>query len=368
MNIAIIGGGISGATVARFMADFGHNVDVFEKRDTIGGNCSDMNVGGIMIQQHGAHIFHTNDSEVWNWVNRFGEFHHYIHQVQAWCTDETHSPIPINMNTMMDYVYCIEEAKEFISSDRVPCENPKNLEEAALDKFGKTLYNRYIKHYSEKQWGRPCTEIPPQIIDRIPLRYTFDNRYFTDKYQGIPTRGYTNLIESMLSHGNINVTMNKEIDFDELMIMKDVYDHVIYCGALDSLFNYKFGDLEYRSLKFRYYNMDTTNAQGCSVVNLVGADTDATRTIEWRHFMKDCKEDYTALTNEYPQDYVKGENEPYYPIGSEVNNKKYNKYLEELMKISKNIIPLGRLAQYRYFDMDDAIMEALKVSSRLINL
>ncbi len=366
MKVLVIGGGISGSTTARILAENGCDVDVFERRSEIGGNCSDRMHNGIMISKHGAHIFHTNEKQVWDWVNKFGEFHHYTHQVQAWCNDEIHSPLPINMNTMMDYVDSISEAKDFIEGDRVVCPIPMNLEEACLDKFGKTLYNRYIKHYSEKQWGRPCTEIPPSIINRIPLRFTFDNRYFTDKYQGIPTLGYSNLIESMLAHSKITTYVDKNVDLDDLKILNDVYDSIVYCGALDELFEYKHGELEYRSLKFKYYGSDTVNLQGCAVVNHVGYNTSSTRSIEWRHFMKECKEDYTMMTTETPQDYKRGENEPYYPIGSEVNIKKYNKYYKDLLELSNNILPLGRMAQYKYLDMDKAVLEAMKVSDRLL--
>ena len=365
MEVLIIGGGLSGSTLARFLAENNVTVDVIEQRNNVGGNCSTVIKDNIIIHEHGAHIFHTNDKECWDFVNRFAEFETYNHIVKIDYGSGITS-MPINLNTFNDLfgINTPNDARIYIENATKDYDEGTNFEEACLKKFGKVLYEMLIKPYSEKQWGKECKDIPKHIVDRIPLRYSFDDRYFTDKYQGMPKSGYTNMIESMLSHSKINLTCDKKVVLDDIKSATKQWNFVVYCGALDELMGYEFGNLDYRSLKFETdrYSFDTI--QGCAVLNKVNSEY--TRSIEHKHF-NSRESEFTFITKEYPCSLVDG-GVPYYPINDDLNNKLYDKYLSNVIGLlDYNFIPLGRLAEYKYYDMDKTISSALKVGNKILN-
>ena len=358
-NYLIVGAGPFGSVCARELTDAGYRCLVLEKRNHIAGNTYTQKVDGINIHKYGAHIFHTGNKKVWDYVNRFSEFNNYRHTVVANYKGEMYS-LPFNMYTFnkMWGVTKPSEAIEKIKSQKTSNE-PSNLEEQAISLVGKDVYDILIKGYTEKQWGRKCKDLPPSIIKRIPTRFTWDNNYFSDKYQGIPIDGYTKLFEKMLD--GIEVKLNSDY-FDSVEYYNGLADKIIYTGPIDRLFNYKFGKLEYRTLKFETEKVDTDNFQGHSVINYTDKETPYTRILEHKHF-ENSKSDVTYITKEYSSEWTE-ESEPYYPINDKKNNERYLKYKK---MTPSNFIIGGRLADYKYYDMHQAIGSALRKMDKEIN-
>ena len=354
----IVGSGLYGATCAYELNKKGYKCLVIEKRNHIAGNIYTENIEGINVHKYGAHIFHTHDKKIWDYINQFAEFNNYINQPVARYKNEIYN-LPFNMNTftkLWNDVYTPEDAYRKIEEERKDCytDNPKNLEEQAINLVGKTIYEKLIKGYTGKQWGKKCSELPAFIIKRLPVRFTFDNNYFNDRYQGIPIGGYTKIIEKMLD--GIEVRLNT--DFLE---NKDMYlamaKKVIYTGPIDQYYDYKFGALEYRMVEFKNEILDKSNYQGNAVVNYTEYEVPYTRIIEHKHFEFDTTSPKTVISKEYSSTWKKGD-EPYYPVNNETNNSLYNKY-KELSLNDSNVIFGGRLGQYKYYDMDDIIADAL---------
>ncbi len=355
----IVGAGLFGATVANRLKKEGKKVLVIDKRDHIGGNVYTENIEGINVHKYGAHIFHTDYKDVWDYVNSFVEFNRYTNSPIARYKNEIYN-MPFNMNTfskMWDDVITPEDALRHIEDERHEIDiEPTNLEEQAISLVGRTIYEKLIKGYTEKQWNRECKDLPAFIIKRLPVRLTYDNNYFNDKYQGIPIGGYTKLVEGMLE--GIEVKLNTNF-FDKREEYTKLAKKIVYTGKIDEYFNYELGELEYRSLKFVNEVMDINNYQGNAVVNYTDVDPKYTRVIEHKHFEFDTTSPKTVVTYEYPDDYD-GKNEPYYVINDDKNNLLADKY-RELASKEKNVIFGGRLAEYKYYDMDDVIKRALEI-------
>ena len=352
----IVGAGLFGAVFARQAKDMGKTVLVIDKRPHIGGNIYTESIEGIQVHKYGAHIFHTNDKRAWNYVNRFAEFNRYTNSPMANYHGELYS-LPFNMLTFnkMWGVITPQEAKQKISEQREKSgiTEPKNLEEQAISLVGTDIYEKLVKGYTQKQWGRPCTELPAFIIKRLPVRFTYDNNYFNALYQGIPTEGYTAMIEKMLD--GIEVRLNVDYLHDRENL-NNLADKVIYTGAIDAYFDYCYGELNYRSVKFETEILDIDNYQGNAVINYTDAETPYTRIIEHKHFVFGTQEK-TVISREYSQEWTR-DIEPYYPINDSHNNSLYEKY-KLLANNEKNVIFGGRLGQYRYYDMDAVILAAL---------
>ena len=349
----IVGAGIFGATFARLARDSGRSCLVIDKRNHIGGNCYTENVEGINIHKYGAHIFHTNNKVVWNFINRFTEFNNYINSPKAYSKGKLYS-LPFNMNTFYELwgVTTPSQAKEIIERQRFKG-TPTNLEEQALSLVGQDIYQTLIKDYTEKQWGKKATELPSFIIKRLPLRFTFDNNYFNDKYQGIPIGGYTSMIEKMLD--GIEVQLNADY-LSNRNHFNSIANQVVYTGCIDEFFDYEFGKLEYRSLRFEHQVKDTDNFQGNAVINYCDSKIEHTRILEHKHFEK-TQSTKTVITYEYPQKYQEGMI-PYYPINDKTNQMIYKKYKTKSSSLT-NFIFGGRLAEYKYMDMDTVIKSAM---------
>ena len=360
----IVGSGLYGATFAHELLKKGKTVLVVEKRDHIGGNIYTKKMDNIDVHIYGAHIFHTSDEEVWNYVNSLVKFNDFINSPIAYFKGKYYH-MPFNMNTFHEMwgVTTPEEAKKIIE-EQVKKENittPKNLEEQALSLVGRDIYETLVKGYTEKQWGRKATDLPAFIIKRLPLRFEYNNNYFNDKYQGIPIGGYTLLIERLLEGADIILSTdylkNKE-KFD------GIATKTIYTGPIDEYFNYKFGPLDYRSLRFDIEKYDKEFYQPNCVINYTEYKVPYTRIIEHKYFEND-KSPVTYITKEYPDNYELGK-ERFYPINDDKNNALYAKYKEEASKLD-NVIFGGRLANYKYYDMDDTIRTALDDAKRIIH-
>lgn len=353
----IVGSGLFGATFANLAHKYNKKVLVIEKRNHIGGNVYDEKIEGINVHKYGPHIFHTNDDEIWNYVNSFTKFNNFINSPLARKKDEIYN-LPFNMNTftkIWNDVFTPEDAIKHIEKEKKEIiSEPKNLEEQAISLVGRTIYEKLIKDYTEKQWNKSCRELPAFIIKRIPIRFVYDNNYYNDKYQGIPIDGYTKMIEKMLE--GIEVKLNCNF-FDNIDEYKKVANKIIYTGPLDEYFNYSLGKLEWRSLVFETKILNKTNYQGVAVVNYTGHEVKYTRVIEHKHFVFDTTTPKTVITYEYPIDYKEGF-EKYYAINDEKNDEIANKY-KELIKKEENVIFGGRLAEYKYYDMDDVIKKAM---------
>ena len=357
----IVGCGLFGVVFAREMTNAGKKCLIIDKRDHIGGNVYTENKEGINVHVYGPHIFHTSDKGIWDYVNKYATFNNFRYEPIANFNGETYN-LPFNMNTFakMWGVVTPQEAMDKINSQVIDIHIPKNLEEFALSKVGKDIYEKLICGYTTKQWGTDPKNLPTSIIKRIPLRFTYDNNYYYDTYQGIPIGGYTKMVENMI--GDIEVKLG--VDF---LQNRDYYmsiaDKVVYTGKIDEFFDYRFGELEYRSLRFETETLDIPNYQGVAGVNYTSVDVPWTRIIEHKHFeMLETKK--TIITKEYPQKFDKT-NVPYYPINDDKNNKIYNQY-KELSKES-NIIFGGRLAEYKYYDMHQVIGSALSKSKKELN-
>lgn len=360
----IAGAGLFGAVFAHEMHKQGRKVLVVEKRDHIAGNIYTEKVMGINVHRYGAHIFHTSDEEVWNYVNRYARFNHYVNSPVAVYRDELYN-LPFNMNTFsrMWNIKTPKEAKEIIAKQTGEFAGitPQNLEEQALQLAGRDVYEKLVKGYTEKQWGRDCKDLPAFIIRRLPLRFTYDNNYFNDRFQGIPEGGYTQIVEKLLEDIPVLIgvslqeyqTANAARTADE----QDSWDRLLYTGMIDEYYHYRLGTLEYRSLRFETEELpEEDNYQGNAVVNYTEREVPYTRIIEHKHFEFQTGEG-TVITREYPTTWKKGD-EPYYPINDEKNGALYAQYAE-LAKKEANVLFGGRLGQYKYYDMDKVIRSAL---------
>ena len=364
----LVGAGLFNAVVAHELVKRGEKCLVIEKRTHIGGNIYTENIDGINVHKYGAHIFHTDSKYVWNYVNQFAEFNRYTNSPIANYNGEIYN-LPFNMNTfnkLWPDVITPEQAKKCIElqASEMAGRVPQNLEEQAISLVGRDIYTKLIKGYTEKQWGRSCKELPAEIIKRLPVRFIYDNNYFNDKYQGIPIGGYTKIIEKMLE----NVEVKLGIDYlSDKKNFNSYADKIIYSGTIDSYFEYCFGELEYRSLRFETETIPEQNYQGNAVVNYTDASTPYTRIIEHKHFEPEnemgLNSDKTIITKEYPADWKIGE-EPYYPLNNDKNSRLYAKY-KILAQNEPNVVFGGRLGMYKYFDMDDTIAEALRLSETL---
>ncbi len=360
-DYVIVGSGLFGATFANLAKKDGKKVLVIEKRNHIAGNIYTEKIEGINVHKYGAHIFHTDDKEVWDYVNSFVEFNRYTNSPIARYKDEVYN-MPFNMNTfskIWNDVITPEDAKRHIEEERQEITHePHNLEEQAISLVGRTIYEKLVKGYTEKQWNRECIDLPAFIIKRLPVRFIYDNNYFNDKYQGIPIGGYTKLVEKMLEGVEVKI----EADFLEKKdYYKSIAKKIVYTGMLDEYFDCKLGRLEYRSLRFDTKILDTENFQGNAVVNYTGREVDYTRVIEHKHF-ESTPSKKTVVTYEYPDDWTE-EKEAYYVINDDKNNNLKAKY-QELANKEENIIFGGRLAEYKYYDMDDVIRSAMDTYKR----
>ena len=358
----IVGAGLFGSTFAYEMTKKGKKCLVIDRRNHIGGNIYCEEINGINVHKYGAHIFHTSNKQIWEYVNQFAEFNNYVNSPIANYKGELYN-MPFNMNTFTklwndvvtpnDAIKKIEEQKSELGD-----KEPTNLEEQAISLVGRDIYEKLVKGYTEKQWGKDCTELPSFIIKRLPVRFTFNNNYFNDRYQGIPIGGYNVIIEKMLE--NCDVELN--VDY---LKNKEKYDNiaekVLYTGMIDEYFNYSLGNLDYRTLRFENeVLLDTDDYQGNAVFNYTDRETPYTRIIEHKHFeFNICKG--TIITKEYPCDWKLGD-EAYYPVNNDKNNLLFNKY-KELASNEKNVIFGGRLGHYKYYDMDKVIEAALQLVS-----
>lgn len=354
----IVGSGLYGAVCAYELNKAGKKVLVVEKRGHIGGNVYTEKIEGINVHRYGAHIFHTSDKRVWNYVNEFAEFNNYVNSPVAIYKNELYN-LPFNMNTFSKLwgIKTPEEAKNKIESERreFNIAEPENLEEQAINLVGKTIYEKLIKGYTAKQWGRLCTELPPFIIKRLPVRFTYDNNYFNDRYQGIPVGGYTQIIEKMLN--GVDVKLNADFLSDKNYYLS-LAENVIYTGAIDAYFNYCYGALEYRSVEFKTEVLNEQNHQGNAVVNYTDYEVPYTRVIEHKHFEFDVTSPKTVISKEYSKAWKMGD-EPYYPVNDGENNAKYLKY-KTLADKEEKVFFGGRLGNYKYYDMDDVIASAFE--------
>lgn len=363
----IVGTGLFGSVFAYEANKNGKKVLVIDKRKNVGGNIYTENIDGINVHKYGAHIFHTSNEVVWKYINQFAKFNRYTNSPLARYKDELYN-MPFNMNTFNKLwgIVTPEEAKRKIELEKKQAgiEEPKNFEEQAISLVGKTIYEKLVKGYTEKQWGKKATELPSFIIKRLPVRFIYDNNYFNDIYQGIPVSGYTQIIEKMLD--GIEVRLNCDY-FEHKKELKNIAEKIIFTGPIDKYYNYRFGELEYRSLKFETEELDLENYQGNAVVNYTEYEVPYTRIIEHKHFeygpgLGKIAEGKTAqktvITKEYPDKWIQGK-EPYYTINDEKNTNLYEKYKNLANKDSKVIFG-GRLGQYKYLDMDKVIEEALE--------
>lgn len=353
----IVGAGVFGATFARLMTDAGRKCLIIDRRDHIGGNCYTKVQEGIVVHKYGPHIFHCNDNEIWKFVNRYATFNNFRNAPIAISRGKVYS-LPFNMYTFNQLwgVTTPDEAKTIISSQRLSLHrDPCNLEEQALSLVGRDIYETLIKEYTIKQWKRHPSELPPDIIKRLPIRFTWDNNYFNDLYQGIPVGGYTRMFENMLNGIEFRLGVDFLKNRDALSQLADI---VVYTGRIDEYFDYCFGELEYRTLKFEEEMVEKENYQGNAVVNYPDLTVPWTRIVEHKHFENNASLPYTVITREIPDEWDVTK-EPYYPINDSKNYHLYKKY-EALASNQKKVIFGGRLAEYRYYDMHQVIASAMK--------
>ncbi len=352
----IVGAGLYGATCARVLTDSGKSVLVIDKRDHIAGNIYTEDVEGIQVHKYGAHIFHTNSKRAWDFVSRFADFNNYVNSPVANYKGELYS-LPFNMYTFnkMWGVTTPVEAEKIIAKQREAAgiTEPKNLEEQAISLVGTDIYEKLIKGYTQKQWGRPCDKLPSFIIKRLPVRFTFNNNYFNAAYQGIPKEGYTEMIAKMLDGIEVQLNTNYLKNRNEL---SSLAKKIIFTGPIDEYFEYCYGPLNYRSVRFETEALDIKNYQGNAVINYTDIDVPYTRIIEHKHFVFG-EQEKTVISREYSQEWTVSK-EPYYPVNDDENNALYEKY-KSLAGNESNVIFGGRLGQYRYFDMDAVILSAL---------
>lgn len=361
-DIIIVGAGISGITLAERYAASGKKVLILEKRDHIGGNCYDYyNADGILISKYGAHLFHTNLEDVWEYIHKFSKWYPYEHKVKSF-VDGKLVPVPVNITTVNmlfnETLKTESEMQSWLKKKVEPITNPKNSEESALSRIGRELYEKMFKTYTKKQWDLWPSELEPSVMDRIPVRTNFDDRYFSDKYQALPKNGYTKLFERMLEHSNITVMVNT----DYLQVKESFmnYEKLFFTGPIDSFFNDKYEKLQYRSIRFEFETYDKEYFQSNSVINYPN-DFDFTRVVEYKYFTGQ-KHPKTTISREYST----WEGEPYYPVPSQRNREVYVLYQKEAEKLEKEgIYFVGRLANYKYFNMDQAFKNALDLFNLL---
>lgn len=357
----VVGAGLSGAVFANAAKQAGKSVLVIDRREHIAGNVYTEEVDGINVHKYGAHIFHTSRKDVWNYVNRFAEFNNYINSPIANYHGKIYN-MPFNMNTFCKIwpdVVTPADARAKIAEQvaQENISNPENLEEQALSLVGRDIFETLVKGYTEKQWGRDCKDLPASIIKRLPCRFTFDNNYFNDRYQGIPVGGYTKMVERMLD----GIEVHCGVEYADLIANRpDVASRIIYCGPIDAYFSYELGHLEYRSLRFETEALDESDHQGVAVVNYTAREVPYTRIIEHKHF-EFGTQPTTIITREYPADWKPGD-EPYYPINDARNEDLYKKY-SELAEQEGDVVFAGRLGGYKYYDMDKAIAAAFDLVS-----
>lgn len=355
----IVGSGLFGATCAYKLSKAGKKCLVVERRAHIGGNVYTESVRGITVHKYGAHIFHTDDKEIWDFVNSLAPFNNFVNSPLAVYGNEVYN-LPFNMNTFSKLfdIKTPGQAKAVIEKERFKnfTPEPKTLEEQAINLVGKTVYEKLIKGYTEKQWGRPCSELPAFLIKRLPVRFTYDNNYFNDRFQGVPCGGYTALIEKMLETSEVKLNCDFVTEKSKLVAQAK---KIIFTGAIDEYFGYRFGALSYRTLKFESQVLNEENYQGNAVVNYTSAEVAYTRIIEHKHFEKNNESPHTIITREYPSEWKIGR-EPFYPVNDAENSALYAKY-KTLSQDEKDVIFGGRLGTYKYLDMDDVISSAFKL-------
>lgn len=353
----IVGSGLFGSVFAYEMTKSGKKCLVIESRNHIGGNCYTEEKDGINIHTYGPHIFHTNDKNVWDWINQFCEFYPYKHSPKVKFENKIYS-FPINLLTLnqMWGITTPEEAKEKLKQVSIPCESPKNLEDWILSQVGTDIYEKFIKGYTQKQWNKHPKDLPAFIIKRLPIRTNFDDNYFFDKYQGIPIGGYTKIFEKILNGIEVKLNTNYFSDRD---YFNSLAKKIVFTGKIDEFFDYQYGRLEYRSLKFINEKLDIDDFQGCSTVNYTDIKVPYTRITEHKHF-ENAKSKVTWITKEYPKNYTESD-VPYYPVNDDINTEIYKKY-KELSKNYKDFIFGGRLAEYKYYDMHQIIASAIHKS------
>lgn len=360
----IVGAGFFGSTFAFEATKKGKKCIVIDKREHIGGNVYCENIEGINVHKYGAHIFHTSNKEVWDYVNQFVEFNRYTNSPIANYNGEIYN-LPFNMNTFSKLwgIITPQQAMQKIEEQKKEAKisDPKNLEEQAISLVGTDIYEKLIKGYTEKQWGRKATELPAFIIQRLPVRFTYDNSYFNDRYQGIPEGGYNVIIESMLQ--GIDIMLHTDY-FENKESLDQISEKIVFTGMIDEFYDYKFGKLEYRSLNFENEMHETNNYQGNAVVNYTDAQIPYTRIIEHKHFQFGSQPK-TIITKEYPVEWKPGD-EPYYPVNNERNNDLFERY-KDLADEEEKVIFGGRLADYKYYDMHQVIYQALKLATTELN-
>lgn len=356
----IVGSGFYGSICAYELKKAGYSVCVVEKRNHIGGNCFTGERDGIHVHEYGPHIFHTSNKEVWEWINQFVTFNNFTFRPAANYKGDIYS-LPFNMWTFskMWGITHPEEAKEIIEEQGRDINNPQNLEEQAIKLVGRDIYEKLIKGYTEKQWRKPAKELPKEIVKRLPVRFTYDNNYFNDTYQGIPIGGYTQIFEKLLD--GIEVRLNTDYFEDRL----PEHTNVIYTGPIDKFFKYQFGQLEYKTVEFNTRKLEKRNHQGTAVMNYTDPDTRHTRVVEHKHFEASVESDVTWVTYEIPVDYISEKTEPQYPVNDKSNNSRYQQYKELADKL-QNVHFGGRLAEYKYYDMHKVIESALNYTKTIL--
>ena len=362
MMIAVVGSGISGATIARLMADKGHKVCVIDKSNEIGGNCFDYrDNNGIMIHKYGSHIFHTSNKDVWDFLSRFTGFNTYMHKVLA-NIDGNELPIPFNFNTIRAaFPPLLAERIEskllsrFRFNTKIPIKDFMSQDDEDLRFLAEYIYDKMFLHYTEKQWGKTPDEVDGAVTARVPVYLSRDNRYFQDRFQGIPLNGYAAMISAILDSPNIEVKLGKAFSAD----CADNYDLVFFTGPVDELMNYEFGPLPYRSVHFKLEEYEMEHYLGNAVVNYPN-NYDFTRIHEYKYYLND-RSDRTVIAKEYSEDFEVGKNERYYPVPGEENEKLYRRYLEAAREKYPNMHFLGRLGDYKYYDMDKAVARAMEL-------
>lgn len=353
----IVGAGLFGSTFARLMFDSGKKCLIIDSRNHIGGNCYTYKHGIIDVHAYGPHIFHTNNEMIWNFVNRFSHFNNFQLNVKSNVNNKMYS-LPFNMNTFYEMWGCTTplQAQEIINKQKLVINHkPRNLEEYALSQVGHDIYNTLIRDYTIKQWNKDPKDLPASIIARLPLRFTYNNNYFNDNYQGIPIDGYTRLFEKMLSGTDVILNVNYFANRD---YWNSRAKRIVFTGKIDEFFEYEYGELEYRSLKFEHSEFDYEHYQGTSIVNYPSLNIPYTRVVEHKHFTN-TSSSFTIITKEHPTDST---GIPCYPINNEVNNSRYNKYYQKTKNLN-NVIFGGRLAEYKYYDMHHIIGSAMKAAS-----
>ncbi len=359
----IVGSGFFGAVCAYQLRKAGKSVLVLDKRNHIGGNCYTSNRDGIEIHNYGPHIFHTKDKEVWDWINQFTKFNDFTLRPVAVYKNKSYS-LPFNMWTfsqMWDNIVLPEQAQRIIKEQSQHIGTPTNLEEAAIKAVGTDVYEKLIKGYTEKQWMKPCTELPASIIKRLPVRYSYDNNYFSDPYQGIPIDGYTNIFKKLLK--NIPVKFNVNY-LEDRSKWNSMAEKVIYTGPIDRYFNFCYGDLEYKSTRFEHRHLDCNDFQGTVMMNYTEKNIPFTRIVEHKHFIGQST-DSTWITYEYPQQYTR-HTDAMYPVNDSENNQKYESY-KKLSESQDKVLFGGRLAEYKYYNMDQVIKSALTKVEKWMN-